>query len=388
MMEKLTLEERVARAARSQAASPEAAVELVRKLSQLDTTYIFHGNNDIDLMYEMIGPHLEQIGDDVLHYAGFCRGLQMASIHAMPQAELDAHSRMILETRFKNAVILLGLMLLDHAKGRGWDKGVYRCTRMTLGQYLDALETLAFPGDPEPGRVFRKWREQFLKSADPAAPLADVLADLLRQYIRGWTVLNFLSRVLYYMTKLSRSLEGDPDREFEEAMRQRIDEACLNLAEAEAWADEREEFQDTGKYDEERTVGPDQEFREAVSRCVAEARLAGAEKELEGHVVSGKDYFDLAVTCFWDTADPAGETISAGEMRDQLLLPYRDYSPQVLKELAEQAPTPAFRALLEQFISKGWPFAALREVNMAVSHLIMLWVGPYLTMGSARRKHR
>ncbi len=390
-MEKLTLEERIARAARSQAASPEAAAGLVRKLSRLDAGHIFHGYADVDLISETIGPYLDQIDGDVLYYSGFCRALQLAFAHAASQAEPDAHTRLVLETRAKNAVVLLGLMLLDCAKGRARDREVYRCTRMTLGQYLDAVETLAFPGNGEPGRVFRSWREQYLRSADLSAPLADVLGDLLRRYARAWTVLDFLSRVLYYMNKLSRRLEGESDRELEEAMRQHLDGTrltCLDVEEAEEWEnvpeDEWEGPLDTSDGYEEETVGPDRKFREAVERCIAEARLAGADAEgedrQEGHVVSGMDYFDLAASYSWDAPDPAGKRVSAGEVRGQLLLPYWDYSPQVLKTLAEQAPTPAFRALLEGFLSRGWPSAAMREVNEVISHLFMLWVGPYLTM--------
>lgn len=155
----------------------------------------------------MIGPYMDQIGGDVLDYSGFCRSLQKASMFAMPQAKLDACTSMILETQFKNAIILLGLMLLDHAKSRDQSKEVYRCTRMPLGQYLDALETLAYPGNERLYRVFQ--RELFLESADPSAPLADVLADLLWRYTRTWTVPNFLNRVLHYMNRLSRSLKGD-----------------------------------------------------------------------------------------------------------------------------------------------------------------------------------
>ena len=387
MTEKLTLEERLARAARSQAASPEAAAGLARKLSRLPAGHIFHGCSDVDLISEMIGPYIDQIDGDVLYYSDFCRALQLAFTHAASQAEPDARARLILETRAKNAVVLLGLMLLDCAKGRARDREVYRCTRMTLGQYLNAVETLAFSGDGEPGRVFRNWRERFLKSADLSAPLADVLADLLRRYGRAWTVLDFLNRVLYYMNKLSRSLEGDPDRELEEAMRQYLDgprSTSLDVEEAEEWEDvpedEWEEPLDTGDGHEEETVGPGLEFREAVEWCVAEARLAGAEEGREGHTVSGMDYFNLATAYSWDMTDPAGEATSAGEVRAQLLLPYRDYSPQVLKTLAEQAPAPAFRALLEGFLSKGWPSAATREVNEVITNLFMLWVGPYLTM--------
>ena len=381
MIEKLSLEERIARAKRSQAASPESAAGLVRKLSQLNMDHVFLTGDDIDLMSEQIGVFLDQIEGPVLYYSGLCRGLRLASIHAKSQTESNARSRMILETRCKNAVVLLGLMLLDHAKGRGQDREVYHCTRMTLGQYLDALETLAYPGKDGLCQTFRSWRELFLESADPAAPLADVLANLLRQYIRGWTVLDFLKRVLYCMNKLSCRLEGDPDLEFEEDMHQQMEAAYLKPEKEEEWDDEWEECPDAGGYFEEQMVGPSQKFREAVHRCIDEARLAGAEEEGQYADLS-KDYFNLATAYFWDVADPAGETISAGEMRSGILLTSWDCSSQALKErLAGRPTSPAFRALLERFISEQWPSMAISEVNMAVYNLSMLWVRPYVAMG-------
>lgn len=207
--EKLTLEERIARSARSQAASPEAAAQLVQRLAQLPTVHIFHRGADLELMYEQIGPYLDRVEDDVLYYSGFCRSINLAFADGAPQPEAHTPFQPALGTRTSNAVVLLGLMLLDHVKGRGREKAVYHCTRMTLGQYLDALETVAFPGDETPGPAFRRWREPFLKCYVPSAPLADVLADLLRQYIHGWKMFDCLDYVLRCMEELSRELERE-----------------------------------------------------------------------------------------------------------------------------------------------------------------------------------
>ena len=87
--EKLTMEERIARAARSQAASPEAAVRLVQQLAQLHTVHIFHGCDDLTLMYELIGPYMEQMDDDLLHYSGFCRSIYLALADNKPPAGVD-----------------------------------------------------------------------------------------------------------------------------------------------------------------------------------------------------------------------------------------------------------------------------------------------------------
>ena len=89
--EKLTMEERIARAARSQAASPEAAVRLVQQLAQLHTVHIFHGCDDLTLMYELIGPYMEQMDDDLLHYSGFCRSIYLALADNKPPEIGRAH---------------------------------------------------------------------------------------------------------------------------------------------------------------------------------------------------------------------------------------------------------------------------------------------------------
>lgn len=306
--EKLTLEERIARSAQSQASSPEAAFRLVEKLSQLHTSHIFHGSADFERMYGLIGPYMDRVGDELLYYAGFCRSINLAFAEGAPQGGAGP----TLGTRAGSAVVLLGLMLLDHARGRGRDREVRRCTRMTLGQYLDALEAAAFPEGGDTARKFRHWREEFLKFFPPSAPLADVLADLLRLYIHGWKVFDCLDHVLRCMEDLSRCLEGEG----------------------------REQYPDP---------------------C--------------GH------FLDLAVSYSWDLPDPAGEGVSAGEVREQIFLPDRDFSPASLEAMAGNAPSPEFRELLERLLSERRLSAAMSEVNEAVSNLFMLWVGPYLWMG-------
>ena len=343
MSEKLTLEERIARAARSQAASPEAAAGLVRQLAQLHTVHIFHRNADLDLMYELIGPYMEQIDDKLLYYSGFCRSIHLAITQSPPQPEACAPFHPALGARASNAVVLLALMLLDHAKGRGRDKKVYHCTRMTLGQYLDALEALAFPGEEVLARKFRRWREPFLKFHDPSAPLVDGLADLLRQYIHGWKVFDSLDYVLRCMEELSRYLEEEKtaalDRELRKAMRQAVSDMGVSNVEV-VEEDERERYPDPA-----------------------------------GH------YMDLANSYSWDMPDPAGEGASAGAVRGQIFLPDRDFSPASLRALAGEAPSPEFRTLLERLASEQCLSAAASEFNEAVSNLFMLWVGPYLWMG-------
>ena len=338
----MTLEERLERAARSQAVSPEAAVNLVQQLSQLHTMYLFHGTADFELMCSLMEKFMNSLEEDLLHYGGFCRSFEMAienDLSLLQQGQAAAIYRPVLGARIDNAVVLLGLMLLDHAKGRRRDKEVYHCTRMTLEQYLDALPEAEAPWKQS---VFRTWRDKLLKLYGPSAPLADVLADILRHYIAGWRVLGRLDHILDCMDGLSRYLEeertAELDRVFREAMRQYIADMEVKNVEV-VEEDERERYPDP-----------------------------------YGHFLS------LARSYSPDVPDPGREDTAAGAVRDQLFLSRWDYSPQALEEMAEQAPSPEFRALLEEQIDPERLRGAMAEVNAAVTDLFMLWVEPYLQM--------
>ncbi len=340
--EKLTLEERIARAARSQAASPETAARLVQRLAQTHTARVFHGNADLELLYGLIGPYMEQVDSGLMHYSGFCRSFWLAignGFLLQSQTEPAAVYLPALGIRVNNALVLLGLMLLDHAKGRGRNKDVYHCTRMTLGQYLDALPALAHPGDGTADQQFRLWRDLFLKRADPSTPLAEVLADDLRRYIAGWRVLKRLDHILGCMDGLARYLEA------------------------------------------QRTEEMDQVFRETMRQCIAGMGVEAVEVVDEDQRKQYPDpyshFLRLARAYSADVPDPgAGET-DAGTVRAQLFLSRGDYSPAALEEIAAGAPSPEFRALLEEHIDPVQLKHAMVEVNTAVINLFMLWVEPY-----------
>lgn len=340
----LTLEERLDLAARSQAASPEAAAKLVQRFSELHAGLVFCGNADLNLMNQLIGEFWDHPAVDVSSYRGFCPSFQMAVENDFVEPEDGPIPlRPVLGERVSNAAVLLGLMLLDHAKGRLKRKEIYHCTRMTLGQYLDALETLAFPEkDTPPGLSFRTWRDIFLKYHDRSAPLGDALADILRRYIAGWRELSRLDHILRCMEDLSRYLEreaeADMDRLFREAMRQSISDMGLEGVE----------------------VVEEEEYEQFPDPC--------------GH------YLALARQCPADPPDPGGEDTAMGSVRGELFLTARDYSPQALRALAANSPSPELGALLEKHIDERRLACAMREVNMAVMDLYMLWVEPYLRM--------
>ena len=331
---KMTLEERLERAARSQAASPEAAVSLVRRLAQTHTALVFTGRSDLQLMSGLIGDLMESLEEDLMRYGGFCRAFLLASEDDGPDSADEAPFQLSLGLRASSALVLLGLMLLDHARGKQRDKSIYHCTRMTLGQYVDALSTF-FLGDRPPDRSFRSWREIFLSSHDLSLPLAEVLEGVLRQYTAGWRVLDQLDHTLRCAEDLSRYLE------------------------------------------EEKTAKLDQAMREAMRQAIAEMGVSGVEvvdsDERETYPDPHGHFYALAREYPEDVPDPAGEE----PVRERIFLPRRDFTPRALEALIREAPSPEFRALLEEQADPELLRRAIKAVNGAVSDLFMLWAGPY-----------
>ncbi|MCI9121107.1 MAG: hypothetical protein HFG00_06225 [Oscillibacter sp.] len=325
--EKRTLEERLEQAARSQASSPEAALRQVQQLAQMHSALVFTGEEDLQLMDGLIGESLNALEEEVMHYGGFCRSFLLAR-------EPEQPFRPFMGTQASSALVLLGLMLLDHARGRLRKKDVYHCTRMTLGQYVDALGTF-FLGDELMAQKFRKWQNSFLKRHDPAAPLAEALTDILRQYIAGWRMLKRLDHILCCMEDLAHYQER------------------------------------------EMTAKMDQAFREAMRQSIAEMGVSGVEvMEEEDAYETYPDphghYYALACEHPEDVPDPGGEAI----LRAQIFLPDRDFSPRALK--AKKAPSPEFQALLEENMDLERLDAAMKKVNNALNNLFILWVAPYI----------
>ena len=206
----LTLEERLELAAKSQAASPESAACMVRRLSVLHTAHILCGKADLDLLYGQIVEFLNQADMDLLYYSGFCRSFQMAinaynsgppkAAPECPPEEDSSPFRPLWGVGVNNALVLLGLILLDHAKGRAKFREAWHCTQMTLGQYLDAVMALNTREDERQGwsraEDYRNWSGVFRKTHEEAAPLSEALTDILRRYMAAWQEFNDLDCVL------------------------------------------------------------------------------------------------------------------------------------------------------------------------------------------------
>lgn len=357
----LPLKERLKMAANSQATSPEAAARLVQRLSSVHTAYFFCKSANKDVMEGLTGEFWDCLENKLLHYGGFCHSFRLAIEHdndyfaailsgASLEEAFDPY-RPVWGVRVNNALVLLGLILLDHAKGQMRYRNIYYCTRMTLKQYLDALVDLSFQEDGtqdgDRAESFWIWRESFLKDKDGAWPLKEGLADILRRYIAAWQEFDHLDHILRCMGALSCYLE-------------------------------QEEAGRTLPQEEEEGI---RRFREALCRYSAD--LEGWELvEMDKRYLDPRGYyFSLAYEYPEAAPDPGSKDTAPGTLRSQIFLSERDYSPKALRKLAEKSPSQDLRKLLEKSISEERLSRAMREINIAATDLYMLFVEPYLRMG-------
>lgn len=353
---KLPLRERLELAKRSQASSPETAAALVERFSRLHPAKIFAGKADCDLMYDLTGTFWDELDDDSLKwkYRDFCGVITLAMENDfdpppnLPQNALPIE--LVWGKRVNDALVLLGLMLLDHAKCRRGDKSVYRCTRMTMEQYLDALETVAYPDKRTAQALsFRAWREDFQKQYNVSEPLADVLAAILRSYMEAWQEFDHLDHLLRCMGALACYLEDVAGKPLEPEQAKRV-----------------------------------RNFRETL--CMFDSKLEGWELlEVDKRYDNPEGYFFALAMEYPDSMpDPGDSALRARSIRNQIFLPRESYEDGLLGLLAELSPSPDLGDLLKKYGNRERLLEAMEKIHLAGSALYMLWVEPYLWMRELR----
>ncbi len=364
---RLTLEERLALAAQSKAATPEAAAALVRRFHELPAGRIFCGTSDVDAMNELTGEFWDDPGVDVDSYRGFCPSFLMAvehdndSVWASWRPEDFDPDRPLLGVRVNNALVLLGEMLLDHAMGRQSHKEIYHSLRMTLRQYLDALTGPDFLRNGSEAERFTAWREKILEKMDGDQPLAEALAGILRRYMSAWEPFGRMDHILHCLGGLALHLEKEGTGY--DVSRCPDGDASLVLTTS------RTEKAEAAR-----------RFRKVLRRFgIGKDRqeLPQADRECQD---TRKYFLDLALGYAQDLPDPGSE-MEAKTLRSQIFLPYWSRDLDALWELLENPPFPESVPFLKECPDRERLAEAIREINAAVMNLYMLWVEPYLWIG-------
>lgn len=329
-------EERITPKAEPQALPPEAAVRQVQEFAEIHPAKIFCERADLDALNELTGEFWDSPSVDIDTYQGFCETFFLARHHDNPisfsfspdySVEDPSPIKPIWGTRMNNAIVLLGLILLDHAKGRMRFGDVLRCMQLPLEQYRDTLLYLMRQNEENKHLLvldadfIQDFCNMFLKGYDTSKPLTDALADFLRWYIEGWKEFDRLEHILRCMDALTCYLE-----------------------------------------------------QEGAGEALPQAEADRRRQDPYGY------YFALACECPDDVPDPGSDGLAQGTVRSRIFLTERDYSPEALLALAAKAPSREFRELLEKEISRARLDKAMVKINRAVFLLYMLWVESYCGM--------
>ena len=361
---RLTLEERLALAARSKAATPEAAAALVRRFHELPAGCIFCGTSDVDAMNELTGEFWDVPRVDVDSYRGFCPSFLMAMEHdndlvlgSWRPEDFDP-DRLLLSVRVNNALVLLGEILLDQVMGRQRHKEIYHSLRMTLRQYLDVLTGPDFLRSESETEWFTAWREKILEKMDGDQSLAEALAGVLRRYVSAWEPFDRLNHILCCLGGLAFHLEKEGTRY--DVDRCSDEDAALVLT--------------TSRTEKAKAAW---RFRRALRRFgIGKNRqeLPQADQECQ----DPREYLlKLALEYAPDLPDPGSE-MEAKTLRGRIFLPHWSRDLDALWRLLENALFPEFEPFLKGCPDRDRLAEAIREVNTAVMDLYMLWVEPYL----------
>ncbi len=359
-----TLEERLAMAAQSVAASPEHAVALVQHLSQLSGGYAFCGTDDVHLLDSFTRDIWEQCDINVDTYRTFCRFYELLKAkdnkntwYVSRPEDLDP-CQPIWGTRINNAIVLLGEVMLDQAMGRRYQE-MYHCLHQTVGQYLDALASPLFHRSADHTKRFQTWKHAFLRDLDPGTPMAEALARIFRRYMAAFQTIDHLDHILTCLAGVFHQVD--------------LQDYHFSL-------DPNEDILDT---DLELDWTQHSLAESTYLRTLRRYGIGRERRYLPGIDLEDEDPF----ACLWtlantyqpDLPDP-GADMECRTLRTQIFLPYRAYRKDILQKLLEDCPYPDYQGLLEKYFTVETVAAAMGDINRAVSDLYMLLVEPYLHM--------
>ena len=268
----------------------------------------------------------------------------------------------------------------------------YYDLRMTLGDYLDALIDLSFGKDGMLDSAHadhcRELKKEFSEICDLSKPLCRAIGDILAQYGRSRAKLGRASHIIKCAAECdSRVRDYEQEREMLEEYRE--NDYFYKASEINYSADCEENPEETGGEmidicpasfvtEEGLCFREDPENRREREELMAREQLI----EYDPH-----GYFLAEAKRLPEdgTLDFENRTYGLGKLSELLLS--EDYSPEALKDKADQAElSPEFRALFDEAVTEERVLIAFKEIDAAVDRLYRLIVEPFSIMGLYRFK--
>lgn len=373
----LSLEERLQRAAASQASSPESAARKVMDLAEICPAYLMT-MEDLDLLHDINGEYWEEDDIDIMHYGEFCRIFPKSFDFSLMESPFGLNLGLTLT----NGIISIALMFLDNAKNK--KSRLYPMLRMTLGDFWHAIRDTCYDktGTKCQARYDQNQQtmELFMEGKDYAMSLKDAIAYLLHKYELSLNLLNYYEHIIScevgYQIYLQgqEEIEAELEDEFE-------DESAYE------WEDE---FEDSEVWDESTTDCSvyDMEPISSNEFCAEdefdeEAKDFLARQQLDAYLeyMNPLEYYMQKIEEY-DPIEHAFESDSLpiNSVRHALLMKRADYSPTSLRQVAESIKSPHFREIFLYSIREKELAYAMKQANDAVSDLYLLLVSGFINI--------
>lgn len=391
----MTIQERIERTKNSMAYSPEDAAE---KTASIANT----------LMPELLTEKENALCDfpyDTEKYADFCRSLKEKA-----EKHLSCKGKGPYETELGNSIsdtVFSLALTLATIPGRFKDKKtkprIFYDTRMTLGDYLDALIdlTVGEDGSVNAARAerYRRLKEEFSGSPLISKPFCKAVGEMLEQYCEPRAELDRASHIINCSSYVRcREQEREMQEEY-------LDNEYF-------YSDSEDDFAPQESAPEVNTVETDETAVDEIpdAENITPASFVNEGGWFDEEYCSNADIYEgadrdeinrlFAIKNEVDF-DPFGYYLSMAEelpkdkmldfenseyhlgaWADALLLLHEDFSPEAQKAAADKEELyPQFRELFDRLVTAESVSGAFKELNAVINRLYRLIVEPFAELG-------
>ncbi|MCM1164632.1 MAG: hypothetical protein NC299_15465 [Lachnospiraceae bacterium] len=369
----MTVSERIERMKRSAAYSPEDAALRVKSMAETEIT---------EMWADKVKNNIAPSSWDAPTYAEFC-----ATVADEVEKSLSRPDKSPYESKFGNStadkILALTFDLTEvPVNFQNAAPPIYYNTRMRLGEYLDALIgiSVAEDGSVDAARV-RKYRE--LKDGFPeellGMPLCSAVRYISDKYSDPRSELGRADHVISCYHSAVYTIEEQDIR-----------------ADAMGFFDPPDDDDYYYSCDDEDNAAATAESSAVGEVCVSEEALdeVPAAEELsaalcvddddEDYRAYFEDTYDIQMDQYQMEHDPFGYYLEQAEktpLGHRQFLLVEDFSPAALKAKAdEEDMSPAFRKLVDRYVTEEHISEAFEEIDKVVSELYRLIVEPFVEL--------